>query len=47
MFTACACGIAMANAAHQARQHARYITTANHEHGVAYAIGQLLHGRWR
>lgn len=47
MFAAAGCGIAMGNAVEFARRHARYVTAANHEHGVAHAIDQLLNGDWQ
>jgi len=46
MFTAAGCGIAMGNAVHLARLHARYVTATVHEHGVAYAIDRMLEGVW-
>lgn len=40
------CGIAMGNAADCARQQARHLTRDNRNDGVAYAIEQVLLGKW-
>jgi hydroxymethylpyrimidine pyrophosphatase-like HAD family hydrolase len=40
------CGIAMGNAVESVKQAARFVTRSNDEHGVAFAIDQLLSGRW-
>ena len=40
------CAIAMGNAIEQVKREARYVTRSNEESGVAYAIGQLLVGKW-
>ena len=46
MLQAAGCAIAMENAADAAKQHAAYVTKPNHDHGVAHAIDQILHGHW-
>jgi Cof subfamily protein (haloacid dehalogenase superfamily) len=40
------CGIAMGNATDAAKQAADFVTRTNAEDGVAFAIDQLLSGRW-
>jgi Cof subfamily protein (haloacid dehalogenase superfamily) len=47
MLRAAGCGIAMGNAVDAAKQTARHVTEANHQHGVARAIDRLLTGQWR
>lgn len=46
MLRSAGCGIAMANAVEPAKAVADYITRPCDEHGVAYAIEQLLAGTW-
>lgn len=46
MIRAAGCGIAMGNAAASAKAVARHVTRDCADHGVAYAINQLLDGAW-
>lgn len=46
MLKSAGCGIAMANAVTMTKEVADYTTLGCDEHGVAYAIEQLLAGRW-
>ncbi len=46
MLEGAACGIAMANAAPEARAAADHVTLSNAEDGVAHAIDRILEGRW-
>ncbi len=46
MLRAAGCPIAMGNAIADAKAAARYVTKSHREDGVAYAIDQLMSGRW-
>jgi 5-amino-6-(5-phospho-D-ribitylamino)uracil phosphatase len=46
MLSAAGCGIAMGNAPPGVKAAARYVTLECRQDGVAFAIGQLLAGRW-
>ena len=47
MLRAAGCGIAMGNGIEAAKKAARYVTKDNRNDGVAFAIEQLLSGKWQ